>query len=92
VISTTHCQGGAFTGLLFTPTGGNRVIAQFPEHGRATCNIMGSGSAYCLFPKSVSDSGRIDLRFQSAPNAVQVQRSTNGGQSYKPGGWSSTGP
>jgi len=92
VISTTQCQAGTFTGLLFTPLGGNRIVDQFPEQGQATCTVMSNGSAYCWFPSPVSSSGRIDLRFLNAPNGVQVQRSTNGGQSYEPGSWNSTGP
>ena len=92
VIGTTQCQGVTFTGLLFTPIGGNRVVDQFPEQGQATCTLMPNGSAYCLFPSSVSGSGRIDLRFGNPPNGVQVQRSTNGGQSYETDSWNSTGP
>ena len=92
VIGTTQCQGVTFTGLLFTPIGGNRVVDQFPEQGQATCTLMQNGSAYCLFPSPVSSSGRIDLRFQNTPNGVQLQRSTNGGQSYETDSWNSTGP
>jgi hypothetical protein len=92
VISTTKCQGGNFTGLLFTPPAGNRIVDQFPEQGQATCNGMSSGAVYCVFPSPVSSSGPIDLRFQGPPNGVQVQRSTNSGQSYEPGSWNSTGP
>jgi hypothetical protein len=92
VISTTQCQGVSFNGLLFTPTGGNTIVDQFPEQGQAGCSVMPSGSAYCLFPSPVFSSGKIDLRFLGAPNSVQVQRSTNGGQSYEPGSWTSAGP
>ena len=91
VIGTTQCRGVTFNGLLFTPTGGNQIVDQFPEQSQATCTLKPSGSAYCLFPSAVSSSGKIDLRFKFTPNSVQVQRSTNGGQSYEPGSWLSTG-
>ena len=81
-----------FISLPFAQSGGVFVAPKPAEHGQATCNIMGSGSVYCLFAAPVSESGPIDLRFQSTSNGVQVQRSTNGGQSFEPGGWSSTGP
>jgi len=92
VISTTKCQGGSFNGLLFTPPAGNRIVDQFPEQGQASCHAMGTGAVYCVFPTPVSTSGPIDFRFFGPPSSVQVQRSINGGQSYEPGSWPSTGP
>jgi hypothetical protein len=72
--------------------GGNRIVDQYPEKGQATCTLNANGSVYCWFTPAVSNSGAIDLRFQNAPNSVQVQRSTDGGQTYVTGSWTSTGP
>ena len=92
VISTTTCKGGTFTGLLYTPLNGNRIVDQFPEQGQAKCSPSGSGGVYCWFNPATSSSGPIDLRFQGMPSGVQVQRSTDSGQTYQPGPWTSTGP
>jgi len=90
VISNTTCKGGTFTGLYFMPMNNNSIVAQYPEQGQAKCSPSGTGE-YCWFSPATSMSGPIDLRFANQPNGLQVERSSDNGQTYSLP-WPSTGP
>jgi hypothetical protein len=92
VISSTMCSGGlTFNALRFQPQGGNTFTNQFAENGQANCSIQ-PPYVICLFPQPTGTSGNIDLQGMSTPTGITVWRSTDGGATWQPASWTSTGP
>lgn len=95
VISNTLCPSGVeFNALLLMPLNGNSITDFFPENGQATCSENASGALFCLFGSTVGASGPIDVQFLNLPSTspnLQIQRSTDGGNTWQPDTWNSTG-
>jgi hypothetical protein len=92
VISNTTCGGGLhFNALRFMPPAGNSFTNFFAENGQANCSLQ-NPYLVCSFPEQATASGPIDLRGSSTPSGITIQRSTDGGATWGPATWTSTGP